>query len=323
MIKSLKKIFKKSPAIVGIYEKLIYPKFVFYYRYRRNEKMIKECPTDFIRYIYKKYTGNELNLCKPESFNEKLQWLKLYHYNKLATQCADKYGVRNYVKDKGLGHILNELLYVYETPEQIDFTALPSKFVIKASHGSGMNIIVKDRTKMDKKQVIKKLNKWISINYSYMSGEWVYRDIKPRILCEKYIEDGNGELNDYKIFCFNGKAHFIQVDVDRFTNHRRNIYSTEWELLDLSIYYPNDMSLNIEKPNNLSKILEYAEILAKPFVHARVDFYNLDNDIVFGEITFFHGGGFEKFTPEEYGVLFGDKITIDKSIKTEAWSKDL
>lgn len=320
MMNFLKQLIKRTPGVVNFYHKVIYPKFVFSHRYIRNKKMIEESPNNFIRFIYKRYTGNEINLDNPKSFNEKLQWLKLNYYDNLASKCADKYEVRDYVKQKGLEDLLNELISVYKNPEDIDFTILPNQFVLKASHGSGMNIIVKDKSKIKTKQVIKELKKWVSINYAYMSGEWVYRDIEPKILCEKYISDSNGELNDYKIFCFNGKAHYIQVDVDRFTNHRRNIYTTEWKLLDMSIGYPNDSSLTIVKPKNLSKLLEYAERLAEPFVHARVDFYNLDDDIVFGELTFFHGGGFEKFTPDKYGVLFGDKMDIAKISKNEVWS---
>lgn len=319
MAEIIKKIIKKIPGLKKIYRKFYSSELMFNYRYKRNKRMLQESPQKFVKFIYKKYTGRELNLDNPRTFNEKLQWLKLNHYDNLAVQCVDKYNVRQYVIDKGLGHLLNDLIHVYESPKEIDFTILPRQFVLKASHGSGMNIIVKDKNKISEKEIIKKLEKWMSINYSYMSGEWVYRDIKPRIVCERYIEDSNGELNDYKIFCFGGKAYYIQVDVGRFTNHRRNLYSSKWELLDLSIAQPNNDSLIIEKPKNLSKLIEFAEILAEPFIHARVDFYNLDDDIIFGEITFFHGGGFEKFTPEEYGIHFGDKIHIDKVRRREAW----
>lgn len=321
MLIFLKGLIKKIPGVIDFYHKVIYPEIIFSYRYKSNRMRIEKSPVDFISFIYKRHTGNVLNLENPKSFNERLQWLKINHYDKLAVKCADKYEVRSYVKDKGLEEILNELIGVYNSSEEIDFSALPDQFVLKANHGSGMNIIVKNKSKINKRRIIKKLDEWLSINYGYMSGEWVYRDIEPKILCEKYISDSNGELNDYKIFCFDGKAHYIQVDVDRFTDHKRNIYSPEWELLDVSIGYPNDMSLKINKPNNLVKIIKYAEKLAEPFVHTRVDFYNLDDKIIFGELTFFHGGGFEKFTPEDYANQFGNKISIDTISKVEAWSE--
>lgn len=321
MVKLLKRVVKKLPLVKSCYEKVYGSKLLFHYRYKRNKRMIEESPINYIKYIYKKHTGKSIDIDHPRSFNEKLQWLKLYHYDELAVLCADKYRVRDYVNEKGLGHLLNDVISIYDRVEDIDFSALPNQFVMKMVHGSGMNIIVKDKSEINKSKIMKELKEWQSINYAYMSGEWVYRDIEPKILCEKYIVDSNGELNDYKIFCFNGKAHFIQVDVDRFTGHRRNIYSTDWELLDISIAYPNSKHSKIEKPLNLSNLLEYAEILAEPFVHARVDFYKLDDAIVFGELTFFHGGGFETFTPDEYGIRFGEKMDIGKLERTEAWAR--
>ena len=188
MNERLKNTVKKIPGVINIYQKIYKSDLLFAYRYKRNKKMIEKSPLDFVKFIYRKHTGIELNLNNPRTFNEKLQWLKLYHYNSVAIQCADKYRVRDYVKEKDLGHLLNELIAVYESPEDIDFTILHNQFVLKANHGSGMNIIVKDKSQINKKQVIKKLKKWSSINYSYISGEWVYRDIiKYFVLTVKHI----------------------------------------------------------------------------------------------------------------------------------------
>lgn len=216
-----------------------------------------------IEQSYKTRFGKKPNLENPQTFNEKLQWLKLYWRKSLMTRCADKRSVREYVSEEGLNDILIEAYGVYERAENIDISSLPKRFVLKASHGSGWNIICKDKNTMDWEAELDKIRKWLKDNYYYYGREWVYKKIKPCIVCEKYLEGENGQPpDDYKIFCFNGRPRIIQVDTNRFINHKRNMYDVKWNLLDFKLFYPNDEK-SIQKPENLNQMLEIAEKLAK------------------------------------------------------------
>lgn len=237
-----------------------------------------------------------LNINNPELYTEKLQWIKLYDKNPLMPICCDKYWVRSYVEECGCGEILNDLIWEGENPEEIPFESLPEQFVIKATHGSTFNIICKDRKQLNRDEVVRKCSKWLHEKFLPCYGEWFYGVKKPRIIVEKYLENREvGQLIDYKVFCFNGKAAYIVVDSDRFTNHKRDVYDTEWKHLDdIQAGFANAGDI-FSKPNCLEKLLNYAEKLSKPFLHARVDFYVLEDRIVFGEITFTNGSGFDRF----------------------------
>jgi hypothetical protein len=156
-----------------------------------------------------------------------------------------------------------------------------------------------------------KLKRWLRTNHYWKSREWVYKDIKPRIICEKYLSgtDGNPP-NDYKIFCFNGEPKIIEVDFDRFKNHKRNFYDLDWKFINGEIKYPNDSSVNIQKPEKLSEMLDLSRILSAGFPHVRVDFYYLNNQIIFGELTFFHQSGMGKFEPEEFELEMGSWLKL-------------
>ena len=179
-----------------------------------------------------------LNLDNPVTFNEKIQWLKLYNSIPIKTRLADKYLVREYVKNKIGKEYLIPLLGVYDKFEEINFGMLPDKFVIKCNHGSGYNIIVKDKSKLNLKDIQTKINNWMNINYPFVYGmELHYRDIEPKIIIEEFMDDGTGDLKDYKITCFNGKPELIWVDSDRFTNHKRNLYDLNWKQLLIKKYF--------------------------------------------------------------------------------------
>ncbi len=265
-------------------------------------------------YIKKNYefaTGRKLDFKNLSTFNEKLQWLKLYDRNSLYPILADKYLVREYIKNKIGNQYLISLIGVYDNAKDINWKSLPNKFVLKCNHASGTNIICQNKESLDKKKTIKILNKWLRTNYFWYSREWAYKDIKPRIICEKYMVDESGEeLKDYKFFCFNGEPKLIQVDYNRFENHKRNIYDTSWNFIDVSIKYPNDESIIINKPVNLSKMLELARVLSSNFMHVRVDFYSINGDIYFGELTFYHGSGHELFNPRNLELKMGDWLTL-------------
>lgn len=266
-----------------------------------------------LRRVFKKKLGRVLELEYPIKYNDKLQWLKLNWYNSLAIKCADKYEVREYVEETIGKNYLNKLLAVYEDVNEIDIDKLPTKFVLKGTHGSGFNIICKDKNKMDWNKEFKKMKTWLKRKYYLSNGEWVYKGVKPRIICEEYLEDEIGQPPmDYKVFCFDGEPKLIQVDIDRFVGHTQQFFTPNWENLEIEIENPTESTTLVEKPDNLEKILELSEKLTKQFPHARADFYNIEGKIIFGEITFFHQSGFGRFNPPEYEIELGSYINLPK-----------
>ena len=272
----------------------------------RNEKDFPK----ILKQWYKKRTGKNLNLENPKTFNEKIQWLKLYDNSPLKTKLADKYLVREWIEEQIGSKYLIPLLGVWNNFDEIDFDKLPEKFVLKANHGSHWNIIVKDKSKLDKSKAKKKFDKWMARDYTFKAGlELQYRGIKPKIIAEKFIEDTNGELNDYKIMCFNGEPKFVWVDCGRYSNHTKNIYDLDWNLQPFKMTYPISKT-PIARPENLDKMIELAKILCKDFAFVRVDFYNVDGKIYFGEMTFTSMSGTDKFEPEKYDLELGNMLTL-------------
>lgn len=303
MISNLKKI-KKNPWVLWIWNEKR--------RIQGNKEYKKISDEDFIKKFYKDAFGEELDLQNPVTFNQKLNWLKLNCKNLNGTKCADKYEVREYIKSKGYGYILNELIGVYDNVNEINIDELPKKFVLKATHGSGWNLIVKDKNKIKWTPWKLIMKSWLKQNFYYYGREWVYKDMKPRIICEKYLEDSNNELLDYKIYCFNGVPKFIQIDVDRFTNHTANYYDTDWK--EMNFQYDDEHSgREIEKPKNLEDMLEISKVLSEEFEHVRVDFYEVDGKLYFGEMTYFTAAGTGKFNPKEYDQIIGSWLKLDKT----------
>jgi hypothetical protein len=268
---------------------------------------------------YKKVFGKSIDLNNPKTFNEKLLWLNINDRKKQMTSLVDKYAVRSFIKKKIGDHILNELYGVYENVDDIDINKLPNSFVLKANHGSGWNIICKDKRKIDlickdKKKIEdwgackKKLSSWLEFNYYNNWCEWAYKNVKPKIICEKFIEsDSEHGLLDYKFFCFNGKPKYIQVDLNRFTQHRRKIYNLKWEPQPFVFGFPM-FNGSMPKPKNLKEMIEYATKLSDGFKFVRVDFYSVRNKVIFCEMTFVAGAGFERLTPEEYDLKMGNEL---------------
>lgn len=266
---------------------------------------------------FKKKLGRKVNLRNPVKYNDKLQWLKLYWNNPIATICADKYLVRSFIKKTIGEEYLNELLGVYQSVEEISLKKLPNSFVLKGTHGSGFNIVCQDKDKMNWNKEFKKMKRWLRTNYYLSSREWVYKDIKPRIICEKYIEQGEGmELRDYRFFCFDGEPKFVSVDLS-ITNKsqtRRNLYDLNWNLLDGEISYPKELSIKIKKPTKFNEMIKLSRKLSSNFPHARIDFYQIKDKVIFGEITFFHQGGIGEFRPPEFEIEVGNYLTLPKKI---------
>src|SRR5690625_2342352 len=236
---SIKSSLKDNKFMMYMYDKLK----EFYYKYLLSDKRI-------LQKRFRERLDRELDLENPVKFNDKLQWLKLYWRDPLATQCADKYGVREYVKEKIGAQYLNELIAVYDSVDEIDIGKLPNSFVLKGTHGSGFNIICKDKNKMDWDKEFKKMRRWMWTNYYLPKREWVYKNIKPRIICEAFLEqDDDDELRDYRFFCFNGEPKFIAVDLSITDKKktRRNLYDLNWTLLEGEITYPNETNKKIPK----------------------------------------------------------------------------
>lgn len=274
--------------------------------------LYKISPKAELKFLFRLKCGYKLNLKNPLTYNEKLQWIKLYERNELMPKCCDKYSVREYVEQKGCKEILNELLWEGFDPSKIPFDDLPDQFVIKVTHGSSFNIICKDKSKLDREQVITKCNKWLKAKFLEAYGEWFYGIERPRVIVEKYLDDKTGRLRDYKVYCFNGIPRYIGVDSgdsDKGT-HYKDIYDTNWNLLPgYEMAYPNS-GIAVEKPESLEQLLEYAHILSEDFLHARTDFYIVDGSVVFGEITFTNSAGFGRVAPEEYALEMGNYLQL-------------
>jgi hypothetical protein len=265
----------------------------------------------YLVFQYRLRTGLKLNLDNPVTFNEKLQWLKLYNRKPEYTKMADKYEARKYVSRKIGEEYLIPLLGVWNKFDEIDFEKLPNQFVLKATHDSGGLVICKDKNEFSIKQAQKVIEKHLRQNYYYGGREWVYRDIQPRIVVEKYMTDESGtELKDYKIFCFDGIPKIIQVDFNRFTGHKRNFYSTKWEYQPFSLLHKTYPDIDIAKPKSLDKLLEIAGILSEGIPYLRVDLYLINDGIYFGEMTFYPEDGYGLFTPHKWDKIFGNWIIL-------------
>ncbi|WP_162300550.1 ATP-grasp fold amidoligase family protein [Anaerosacchariphilus polymeriproducens] len=288
------------------------------FRYFRRKLERKIAPIATLKYDFNKCMKKDLgklDLSNVRSFSEKINWIKVYDNNPLYVECTDKYKVRNYVKKCGLEEILNDLYEVYDCVDEINLDKLPDKFVLKANHGCGWNIICSDKKQLDWSLAKKKLKKWMKMDYYNVQGEKWYSQIQRKIVCEQYLEDKKyKDLKDYKIFCFHGKPHVIQVDIDRYIGHKRNFYDTDWNLRD--IYCEHDKyEPGVERPKKLEQMLEYAHILSEPFILARVDFYVVNDKIYFGEITFAPGSGVVPFEPVDFLYEMGNLMHLPE-IKT-------
>ena len=261
-------------------------------------------------FVHKK---KPLNIKNPETFNEKIQWLKLYDSTPIKTQLTDKYLVRSWIKDKIGEEYLMPIIGVYNNFQEIDFNNLPNKFVIKCNHGSGYNIIVKDKSKLILNNVKRKLNKWINENFAFKSGfELHYRDIEPKIIIEKYMDDGSSDLRDYKFHCFDGKPKFLWIDCDRHSVHKRSLYDLKWNQLPYKINTHYSTCPPQKKPKLLNKLIELSEVLSKGFAYSRIDFYIVYQKIFFSEITFTSSSGLEEIKPDYFERKISSFIKLPK-----------
>lgn len=271
----------------------------------------------FIKLKWKVLKGYPLNLRNPQTFNEKLQWLKLYYHKKDFTTWVDKFAVKDYIAQKiGEEHVI-PLLGVWDRPEDIDFSKLPDQFVLKCNHTSGIGLVIcKDKSKLDTKKAIKELNRGLKDNYYKRNREWPYKDVKRKVFAEAYKVDESGrELKDYKLYCFNGKPIFCQVDFGKEdgknrSDFTRNIYDMDWNLQNVQYSHPNDPSRIIPKPMEFEKMKRLAHVLSKGEPFLRVDFYNVGHQIYFSEITFYPIAALGRFVPQDWDTQLGQLIQI-------------
>lgn len=266
----------------------------------------------YLRICYRAVFGKKLNLNNPRTFNEKLQWLKLHDHNPLYTIMADKAEVKKYVSEKIGQEYIIPTIGVWERFEDIDFSKLPDKFVLKCTHDSGGLVICKDKEKLDLDTAKEKIEKCLKRPFFYVGREWAYKNVKPRIIAEALMEeDASEELMDYKLMCFNGQVKCSFVCSQRHTGNgvHVNFYDTEWKEMPFERHYPRSKKI-INKPVSYETMVQLAQKLSIEIPFVRVDFYEINERPYFGELTFYPGNGFEEFTPERYDLLLGDWIKL-------------
>ena len=289
MIKKLQSIFRKTLTIIS--------------------------PTLNTKVCYRVKFGRSLDLGNPKTLDEKILYLKLkdFETNALVRQCADKYRVREYVKNCGCEEILVNLINVYDDVDEIDWDILPSKFAMKVNVGCGGNIICTDKNKLNVPLSNKNLKKWMRKKHYLGYSEMQYKGIKPKIIVEEYLDDGNGMLPlDYKVYCFNGEAKYVMVCAEREKGHPLFFYyDKDWNLMPFSQDALNNSDYKLERPECLIDLFKYASILSKPFPFVRADFYCINNHVYFGELTFTPSGGMDNERLEEINLKFGKMLILD------------
>lgn len=268
----------------------------------------------YIKLYYRLRVGRPLNTKNPTTLNEKLQWLKFNYRFPLQSIVSDKLLVRDYVAEKIGAEYLIPLLGTWENYDDVDFDKLPEKFVLKCNHDSGGLVVCTDKSKLDHKEARNRVEKSLKSNFFYIGREYQYRNIKPRIICEQFISDNGKVPMDYKIYCFNGKPDVILVCKDRFSDntHRASYlyFDQEWRFQPLNKGDETLTEVDVPKPKNLDRMIEIAKDLSKDFLFARIDLYNIDGQIYFGEITLSPNSGFDPDIKYETDLMFGERLKI-------------
>lgn len=289
-----------------------------------THRFLKYYSLDKITYLKKRFKnmqGYDLNIENPKSLNEKLQWLKINDIRDIYTVLADKYGAREYIKNNFGEDILVPLLFETKNYKDLKPENLPNEpFIIKANHDSGSFVIVRDKKDINWKKVRTDFRWWLSKNYYWIDREFQYKNIEPRIIIEKLLLDKNGKIpNDYKLHCINGEVEFIYVAVEREGVNKRNIYDVNWNTLPFSwankFKDPSKLKGDdIDPPASLERMISISKEVAKLYAYVRVDFYDVDGKLYFGEVTQCHGGGFDRMLPREWDYKYGEKLKINKSL---------
>lgn len=301
------KDFVKQKATKSWYGNLLYSRIRGIFE---KVAMARLSDETYIRTTYKKRFGREIDLKNPKTYTEKLQWLKLFYRNDKMPICTDKYAVHQYLEHLGYKQLLNEIIGVYKSADDIDFESLPDSFVAKTTHGCGQNLICKDKSELDWDKWKKVMNSWLKLNVYAFGREWNYKNIPPRIIIEKLIE--HEPLIDYKFMCFNGEPKFLQINNDEGSKHHVDFYDIEWNKVDFTYKRFTQSDSIVLPPPQFEEMKEIARKLSAPFPYVRVDFYNPPNQIIFGELTYFPGSGLLPLVPIEnkYDEKLGAQINL-------------
>lgn len=266
----------------------------------------------YLRLLFKLRVGYSLNLRTPRSYNEKLQWLKLYNRRPEYIQMVDKVEAKKYAANIiGEKHIIPTLA-VYDKVEEIDFDSLPNQFVLKCTHDSGGIVICREKSMLDRNAAIRKLRKGLKKNYYYWNREWPYKNVRPRVIVEQYMTDDGKELKDYKFFCFDGEPKVMFIASDRFDEEEEtkfDFFDMDFCHLPFTNGHPNSTQ-KVEKPRGFEEMKELVKKLSKGIPHVRVDLYDVNGHVYFGEMTFFHWSGMMPFEPKEWDYKFGNLIHL-------------
>jgi hypothetical protein len=283
-------------------------------RFQEGLKLLWESDEKRIRRKYRGELGRDPDLDHPKTLYEKILWLNLRHRDTRRVDCSDKVTVRDFVRDRIGGRYLVPLAGVYDDPDDIDLEGLPDRFIIKAAHGSGWNLIVRDKHALDWPEAKHALRDWLSRSYYAHKREWQYRDIQPRIVIEELLLDENGEIpDDYKVWCLRKGAEqtlFFQVDMHRFTDHRRNYYDADWRLLPFQKADAPPDPVGRPRPARLDEMVRVATELSEGFCLVRVDLYSFPDRIYFGEMTFTPDAGMAAIDPPEWDRKLGDLVSL-------------
>lgn len=277
-----------------------------------NHRLLNWMPDKpYLQIFYYAEFGKFIDFKNPKTFNEKLNWLKLYYRRPDLITLVDKYEVKKYIADKIGEQYVIPTLGVWDKFEDINFNELPNQFVLKCTHDSGGLVVCKDKSKLNLKEVKAKIEKSLTNNYYLWTREWPYKGVKPRIIAEKYMEDQEtGELRDYKFFCFNGEPKLMFVASERgLKNTKFDFYDMQFHHMNIVQHYPNS-EYSIEKPEHFEKMVMLAEKLSAGFPHVRVDFYEANGQVYFGEMTFYHFGAIVPFETEEWDKKIGDWLVL-------------
>lgn len=296
---------------------------------KRNLKRLKRCtyidPCLLANEVYKREFSKDINWDAPKNLIEKIYWLEIFSDTSLWSICADKYNVREYVTKKGCADILNKLYGRWDDPSDINYDKLPNEFVLKTTNGCGQVLVVKDKSQLNIRETNNLLSKWMDLKYGYDDGQIHYSRIKPCIIAERFLTheiDDNRSLVDYKIWCFNGIPEYILVVYNRVIlgkhkGYLLSAYDLDWNNISDKVLKHGNVhydGTNIPKPQNLDIMLEKASRLSADFLEVRVDFYEVNNKVIFGELTFSTGYGYHK---ESFYDYLGSKIDLSKARRIE------
>lgn len=264
----------------------------------------------YLQLIFRCKMGYWMDFDNPKTFNEKLQWLKLYNRNPFYTTLVDKYAVKEYVANLIGKEYVIPTLGVWNNAKEIDFDKLPNQFVLKTTNGGGGDVVIcKDKSKLDREYVVKHLNQSLKKSIYKNLREWPYKNVLPRVIAEKYMEDDSGELRDFKVLCFEGVPKMTEYHQGRYKTHTQDFYDENWNMLP--IYQGTPLSgKSIEKPVFFDEMMMLSSKLSKDMPHVRVDWYYVQHQLYFGEMTFFDASGFEDFEPKEYNRILGNWIKL-------------